>query len=349
MSVILLFLAAVEWQSTINPLTDSTNELAIFFRISKPELKYTLHDSLYFASYEIQLKILDRRGEQLAGDYWQRDRREDSADIADSVRILIPSEAASFDLRIIDLQAYDIVRITEKIKPAKFLGNLRWWTGDDTLRLTFTVFNAQGMADLMTATLAADRRELKLNPGVYRDSLFFPVQGLVNDEYAVKMEIFKNTRKEDQISLPVRVARPFFLDEKTWNLKVSQLEYIATSSEIGRLRAAKIEDRDSLWGNFWKQYDPTPNTLNNEKEAEYFDRINYCEEHFGHGDKGWRSDRAKIYVKYGTPDEVQSMPYELGTFPYEVWFYYKLNVKFYFVDRNGLGEYLLTNSEGYRI
>jgi len=349
MTAIFLLFAAVQWQTVVNPLTDSTSELAIFFQISQHDLKYTLRDTSYFTSYEIQLKILDGRGEQLAGDYWQRERHEDSLDIADSVKLMIPDQAVSFNLRVIDLQAYDVIRISEKIKRVKFLGNLRWWMHDEMIDLTFIVVNSHGAVDKLAAVLSTNRKEIDLRPDTYADSISFPIIGMANNEYLVKFEILKDSKKLEEVTLPVRIARPFFLDNKNWALKVSQLEYIGTSADIARLKPARIEERDSLWRDFWKKLDPTPNTPFNEREEEYFSRIDYCEEHFGHGDKGWRSDRAKIYIRLGPPDDIQSMPYELGSYPYEVWFYYHLNLKYYFVDRYGVGEYFLANPDGSRI
>jgi GWxTD domain-containing protein len=124
------------------------------------------------------------------------------------------------------------------------------------------------------------------------------------------------------------------------------------------LERAYVEERDSLWNRFWKQHDPTPHTELNEMEEEYFGRIAYCEENFSHGDKGWRSDRAKVYVRYGSPDEIQRKPFELyAEFPdpygnrshiydsYVIWFYYRSNLQFVFADRFGLGEYILLNPQ----
>jgi GWxTD domain-containing protein len=209
--------------------------------------------------------------------------------------------------------------------------------------------NSRGEADKLAAILSTNRKERDLRTGMYADSISFPIIGMTNNDYLVKFEILNNSKKLEEVSLPVRIARPFFLDDKDWALKVSQLEYIGTSSDIARLKTARTEDRDSLWKDFWKEFDPTPNTPFNEREEEYFSRIFYCDEQFGHGDKGWRSDRAKVYIRLGPPDDTQSMPYELGSYPYEVWFYYRLNLKYYFVDRYGVGEYFVANPDGSRI
>ena len=65
------------------------------------------------------------------------------------------------------------------------------------------------------------------------------------------------------------------------------------------------------------------------------------------GTAGWRSDRGRIYVKHGEPDEVEvrSDPYIQGT--YLIWRYYQNNMTFVFHDRFGLGEYRLTQTRAF--
>ena len=75
---------------------------------------------------------------------------------------------------------------------------------------------------------------------------------------------------------------------------------------------------------------------------DYFKRIEYCKEKFGKGDRGYKSDRARVFMKYGTPDQIESANYEQSTRPYEIWYYYNINRRFVFVDVSGFGEYVLT-------
>ena len=64
-------------------------------------------------------------------------------------------------------------------------------------------------------------------------------------------------------------------------------------------------------------------------------------DHFGHGDKGWRSDRARVYVRLGSPDNIDSHPFESPGNPTEVWYYYSQSLTLTFEDVNGFGEYKL--------
>ena len=131
---------------------------------------------------------------------------------------------------------------------------------------------------------------------------------------------------------------------------VEQLRYLASPDELRALKKAVDPGaRKKAYHQFWVKHDPTPGTEENELKDEYLARIAYAEEKFRHGDLGWRSDRGRIYVTYGPPDEIDSHPFEAETRAYEVWFYYSRNLKFIFIDRYGFGRYELLYPEGVRI
>lgn len=140
-----------------------------------------------------------------------------------------------------------------------------------------------------------------------------------------------------------RIKIPFFYDDSLWQIKVDQLIYVATYEEIKKLKNTPRPERKDAWEKFWKPKDPNPSTEINENEEEYFERIAYCEKHFSQGDRGYRSDRAKVYVTYGPPDQVESRPFNIDRPAEEIWYYYQNNRTFVFVDRFGSGEFVLSN------
>jgi GWxTD domain-containing protein len=94
------------------------------------------------------------------------------------------------------------------------------------------------------------------------------------------------------------------------------------------------EERDNFIEQFWFRRDPTPDTVENEYKEEHYRRIAYANEHFAAGKPGWRTDRGRIYVIFGPPDEIDShpsggmyqRPMEEGggstsTYPFETWRY----------------------------
>ena len=55
---------------------------------------------------------------------------------------------------------------------------------------------------------------------------------------------------------------------------------------------------------------------------------------------GWRSDRGRIYAKYGRPDQVFREQQKGRAPPYEVWSYAKGKGDYYiFADRSGFGAF----------
>jgi GWxTD domain-containing protein len=142
-----------------------------------------------------------------------------------------------------------------------------------------------------------------------------------------------------------RVAVPFFLDDSMYLSRVGQLVYVATTEELRHLRSAPQGEREQAWREFWKKKEQSPIKGRYVTEAEYFERIDYAQEHFGHGDRGYLSDRGHVYVIYGAPDQVESRPFDIDTPAAEVWYYYQINKEFDFVDRFGAGQYSLQNRE----
>src|SRR6266542_2195223 len=68
------------------------------------------------------------------------------------------------------------------------------------------------------------------------------------------------------------------------------------------------EEREQFIGEFWRLRDPDPDTEENEYREAYYERIEYANEHFSSGVRGVNTDRGRIYLKYGKPDEIESHP-----------------------------------------
>ena len=64
------------------------------------------------------------------------------------------------------------------------------------------------------------------------------------------------------------------------------------------------------------------------------------------GKEGWKTDRGRVYLIYGGPDEIERFPNEIETRPYEIWHYESVEggVIFVFADITGFGSYQLVHS-----
>ncbi len=126
------------------------------------------------------------------------------------------------------------------------------------------------------------------------------------------------------------------------NLALNQMIYIVQSDSLSYYLEAKLEDKQAFFKKFWAQRDPDPKTKKNELMDEYFRRINYANGHFsGLTNSGWMTDRGRILIKFGHPEDIERHPFELDTRPYEVWRYYSLRKIFLFEDHSGFGDFRL--------
>ena len=138
----------------------------------------------------------------------------------------------------------------------------------------------------------------------------------------------------------------------------NDVSYIITAEERKAFKALQTdEERENFIENFWRRRDPDPDTEENEFRDQYYERIAYANEHYASGIPGWKTDRGRIYITWGKPDEIDSHPtgggynrpsYEGGgettTYPFETWWYRHLDgvgdgIEVEFVDPTGTGEY----------
>ena len=121
------------------------------------------------------------------------------------------------------------------------------------------------------------------------------------------------------------------------------------------------EEREQFIGEFWHLRDPDPDTEENEYREAYYERVAYANEHFSSGVRGVNTDRGRIYLKFGKPDDVESHPSggtynrdlsegggSTSTYPFERWWYRNLpgrsDAEIEFIDPTGTGEYRIARN-----
>lgn len=136
--------------------------------------------------------------------------------------------------------------------------------------------------------------------------------------------------------------------------------YIITDEERAVFRDLTTpEEKERFIEQFWKRRDTDPTTSINEFKEEHYRRIAFANERFHAGVAGWRTDRGKVYIIHGPPDErEQHLAGEnyrrtmregggsTKTYPFERWRYRHIdgigtNVEIEFVDSTLDGNYTL--------
>jgi len=114
-----------------------------------------------------------------------------------------------------------------------------------------------------------------------------------------------------------------------------------TSDEVGKLLDGNPAEQRRKFLAFWKAQDPTPDTEFNEALEEYFRRVDYTFFNFyTNREYGWRTDRGRVYIRYGKPTEV-SREFPANRPTREIWIYKNLNKRFVFSDITNTGNYNL--------
>jgi len=146
---------------------------------------------------------------------------------------------------------------------------------------------------------------------------------------------------------------------KKW-LNEDVVYIISPEERSAFLHLATNEEREQFIEAFWARRNPDPDSPENTFKEEHYRRIAYTNEHYASGIPGWKTDRGRIYIMWGPPDETDSHPSggtyerppeegggETTTYPFEDWRYRYLegigeNVIIEFVDPTMTGEYHLT-------
>jgi GWxTD domain-containing protein len=171
----------------------------------------------------------------------------------------------------------------------------------------------------------------------------------------LKRPISEKQRKKNEKSLKVELSKTYkkWLDE--------DVRWIITDEEKEAFKKlSNDEERDQFIEQFWARRNPTPDSVENPYKEEHYRRIAYANEHFAAGIPGWRTDRGRIYIMYGAPDEIEAHPtggtYDrpqdegggtTSTYPFEDWRYRYLEgvgqeVIIEFVDTCMCGDFHMT-------
>jgi GWxTD domain-containing protein len=123
--------------------------------------------------------------------------------------------------------------------------------------------------------------------------------------------------------------------------------YIIKSQERAAFKALQTDDERKIFiKQFWDRRNPTPGTEENKFKEEHYRRMSYANAHYpSSAVAGWKTDRGRVYIIYGPPDEIESHPGGGGdyNFPYEQWLYRHISigddVVFEFVDPESKGDF----------
>ncbi len=376
----LLLVSALELQGNLDmtldqavyPTFEGQCQLEVSYDIPHASLSFLRSGDDYVARFRVGIDLVDSGRNPVAGNVWEEqvDVNEydltmaPDASVLGMVSLAVPDGVNRARVRVADLSSDRYAEVEFRVEPVESGVRLRFlkagrynptrtYSRGDTLAVRVEVLTLDARPDSFRLVIRDGRLVVAGRTIATRDSagrvsalLRLPladsggVAKLRGGEYALEaVGIGGDTGLVGRAMFRFEV--PFYFDDDAWRERVEEMLWVADPSRMAELRGLPADKREAAWQEFWKELDPTPTTEVNERELMYFERIEYCSEQFGHGDRGYKSDRARVYVKLGPPAQIDSRPFEIDSHAYEVWAYYSLGLEFVFVDRSGFGEFIL--------
>ena len=170
--------------------------------------------------------------------------------------------------------------------------------------------------------------------------------------YATREKIFYVHNPHIQPSLDTRVSAKagelagLGVSELSQEFKYAQ--YVSTDEERALFSQLSAEEgMREFMAKFWAEVEIGRQGHDPITRTDYLRRVSTANQRYrAFNREGWQTDRGRVYITYGEPDQVDRFPMQESAKPYEVWYFYQIEngVEFYFVDRTGFNEYILVNS-----
>ena len=172
---------------------------------------------------------------------------------------------------------------------------------------------------------------------------------LISGKYKLKLQLidkFSNLLTERNSTFWIHNPYKTITDKQYRNEDIdefrAQIFSLVNQDEILFFDQLNLQAKINFINTFWKERTP-------EFRTEHLRRFYFAQERFRSPTlPGWKSDRGRIYIMYGPPDEIDREPASQDTRAYEVWIYERLEkqgqVEFVFSDLGIMGNYQLIHS-----
>ena len=212
------------------------------------------------------------------------------------------------------------------------------------LPVVFVVQNDRG------AVMLRDTAVLQRHGGLLSGSVSIPISRV---GIGIANVTFTRGDATDTVRTPVFVSFGDDIPLLSYEEMLLQLRYFAAPDRIKTLRDAPPEKRGVVWAEFLRSTDPTPGTPENEALQSYFSRVIQANARFREeagGRTGWLSDRGKVFVALGEPDQMYEQTTNAplttssvtGRGRLQYWDYTQYRVRFLFYDETGTGRWRIT-------
>lgn len=98
--------------------------------------------------------------------------------------------------------------------------------------------------------------------------------------------------------------------EDSWRAEAADFYDVAagvllSAAEASDFRQLTMGEKEARIERAWREADPSPETAENEARLEFRRRVAFANEHYTIYSQGMFSDRGKVYIRYGEPDDIK--------------------------------------------
>jgi GWxTD domain-containing protein len=206
----------------------------------------------------------------------------------------------------------------------------------DSLRVEYIIRNPGGSVVQFNQYAIANNKNVNEN--------YIRINRQLFDQSRYELEVISTYRDQ---TIKTKKVFSFYWTEtpdspRDLTAALDQMRYIIEADSVGWALKQNYDEKLGYFKRFWKRVDPNPETEKNELMDEYYLRVNTANQAFATlSQDGWQTDRGRIFIKFGEPDDIERHPFEIDSQPYEIWRYYSNRKVFLFVDRTSFGDYYL--------
>ena len=157
-------------------------------------------------------------------------------------------------------------------------------------------------------TLLESVDSLRVTEGTaWPHALYADVTALPAGHYSLRIDLLGDGET------PVATSQSEFdvlWEADSWRSDASELYEITAQTLLTQEQAYAFRDlsrgeKEAKIGDLWRGIDPTPDTAENELKRDFLSRVAYANAHYSVFEKGMFSDRGRIWIQFGEPDEVR--------------------------------------------
>ncbi len=235
---------------------------------------------------------------------------------------------------------------------------------DSTVTVNISVMDSQGR----TAVPASPRRMTRAGASLV-DVGSLQAGSLLTGSYRLRVEVSDNAKRDtvsqektfyvyraqdmaarpDEASEPADPAGSEFLvmDEASADAHFAYLKYIVGRNESKIYKKLNLDGKRRFLRDFWIARNAGWSGDGGSYKDVFYERLRQADARFSGAMKdGWKTDRGRVLMVYGEPDDVRRSTMNDTGRNYEIWRFDRVEggSEFIFVDESGYGDYRLVHS-----